>query len=142
MLLCVYSLINLLILCNYLLIDLLIFCSFDHLFLQSTSCAGYNIFNTARSFVSQSVSPAFFLFVSATSLKLWNRISWNFVVMMDILGRKTKRRYSMIWRWIWNLFNERDRIFYIFSRVQSDVDNENPNVWKCDIIYRLSVSDY
>ena len=126
MLLCVYSLINLLILCNYLLIDLLIFSSFDHLFLQSTSCGGYNIFNI-RPFLnaSQSVRPGvFFLcvwfFLSAQLL--WN--SWNFLVMMDILCRK-------IWRWIWNLFNERDKIFLnIFSRMQGDVDNKSPNVSK------------
>ena len=49
---------------------------------HATSCGGYNVFDPS---VSQSVSPVFL--VSGTPLKSLNRISWNFVVMKDIMCR-------------------------------------------------------
>ena len=74
-----------------------------------------------------STNNPFFCFVSATSLKRWKRISWDFVVMMNILCRKTIFNYLTF---NMELLNEWDSIFYIFSWVQSDVDNESPNVSK------------
>ena len=53
---------------------------------HATSCGGYNVFYpSVRPSVCQSVSPVFL--VSATPLKPLNRISWNFVVMKDIIRR-------------------------------------------------------
>ena len=53
---------------------------------HATSCGGYNVFDPSVSqSVSQSVSPVFL--VSTTPLKPLNRISWNFVVMKDIMCR-------------------------------------------------------
>ena len=49
---------------------------------HATSCGGYNVFDPS---VSKSVSPVFL--VSTTPLKPLNRISWNFVVMKDIMCR-------------------------------------------------------
>ena len=49
---------------------------------HAKSCGGYNVFDPS---VSQSVSPVYL--VSATPLKPLNRISWNFVVMKDIMCR-------------------------------------------------------
>ena len=55
------------------------------------SCRGYNVFDPSVSasavsqLFSQYVSPVFR--VSATPLKPLNRISWNFVVMKDIMCR-------------------------------------------------------
>ena len=56
---------------------------------HATSCGGYNVFDPSVSqSVSQSVSPSvLFFLVSATPLKPLNRISWNFVVMKDIMCR-------------------------------------------------------
>ena len=56
---------------------------------HTTSCGEYNVFDPSVS-QSQSVSPVFL--VRATSLKPLNkinRISWNFVVMKDIMCRCT-----------------------------------------------------
>ena len=54
---------------------------------HATSCGGYNVFDPSVSqSVSQSVSS---VLVSATPLKPLNRISWNFVVMKDIMWRCT-----------------------------------------------------
>ena len=61
---------------------------------HARSCGGYNVFDPSVSqsvclsgsqSVSQSVSPVFL--VSTTPLKPLNRISWNFVVMKDIMCR-------------------------------------------------------
>ena len=49
---------------------------------QAMSCGGYNVFDLS---VGQSVSPV--ILVSVTPLKPLNRISWNFVVMKDIMCR-------------------------------------------------------
>ena len=49
----------------------------------ATSCKGYD--PSVSQSVSQSVSPVFL--VNATPLKPPNRISWNFVVMKDIMRR-------------------------------------------------------
>ena len=49
---------------------------------HATSCGGYKVFDPS---VRQSVSPVFL--VSATPLKPLNRISWNFVVMKNIMCR-------------------------------------------------------
>ena len=50
------------------------------------SCGGYNVFDPSVSqSVSQSVSPVFL--VSATPLKLLDRISLNFVVIKDMMCR-------------------------------------------------------
>ena len=53
---------------------------------HATSCEGYNVFDPSVSkSVSQSLSPVFL--VSATPLKPLDRISWNFLVMKDIMCR-------------------------------------------------------
>ena len=53
---------------------------------HATSCGGYDVFDLSVSqSVSQSVSPVFL--VSETPLKPLNRISWNFLVMKDIMCR-------------------------------------------------------
>ena len=70
---------------------------------HTTSCGGYNVFDPSVSqsvslSVSQSVSPSvLFFLVSATPLKPLNRISWNFVVMKDIMCRYTFLREMLIW---------------------------------------------
>ena len=117
--------------------------SFDHLFVHSlinytprNELRGYNIFNISLFLCQSNPQSCYYYFFFhhnwncetefRETLKLW----WTYC---------DDRRYSMIWRWTWNLFNERDRIFlYIFSRLQSNVVNEPANVlqmWQLLIDY-------
>ena len=56
-----------------------------------TSCGGYNVFEPS---VRQSVSLIFL--VSATPLKPLKRISWNFIVMKDIMCRCAHPQETLI----------------------------------------------
>ena len=63
---------------------------------HATSCRGYNVFDPSVSqSVSQSASPVFL--VSTTPLKPLNKISWNFVVMKDIMCRYAFLQEMLIW---------------------------------------------
>ena len=89
---------------------------------HATNCGGYNVFDRSVSqSVSQSVSPVFL--VSTTPLKLLNRISWNFVVMKDIMCRCAYPQEMLIWSF-WGAI-------YIPFFVRLPITN----AWNCHSLY-------
>ena len=70
-----------------------------------------------------------------------NKLLWRYIMycsqylrfernMFKNQRKCNKLKIQCFWRWIWNLFHERDRIFFIFSRVRS-----TSKIWKNPVIW-------